>query len=52
MTYTLVAESEADLKTGKFPLPLKERFTAISRGIAEITVPNGVLKFNFEISRD
>ncbi len=56
MKYTLVAESEADLKTGKISVT-----SPIGRGLlgkkvgelAEITVPNGVLKFEIlEISRD
>ena len=56
MKYTLVAESEADLKTGKISVT-----SPIGRGLlgkkvgelAEITVPNGVLKFEIlEVSRD
>ena len=56
MKYTLVAESEADLKTGKISVT-----SSIGKGllgkkvgeVAEITVPNGVLKFEIiEISRD
>ncbi len=55
MSYTLVAESEADLKTGKISVN-----SPIGRGllgkvvgdIAEITVPNGTLKFEIlEITR-
>ncbi|WP_348797575.1 transcription elongation factor GreA [Flavobacterium adhaerens] len=56
MKYTLVAESEADLKTGKLSVT-----SPIGRGllgkrvgeIAEITVPNGILKFEIlEITRE
>ena len=56
MKYTLVAESEADLKTGKISVT-----SPIGRGLlgkkvgefAEIAVPNGVLKFEIlEVSRD
>lgn len=56
MKYTLVAESEADLKTGKISVT-----SPIGRGLlgkkvgelAEITVPNGVLRFEIlEVSRD
>ena len=56
MKYTLVAEREADLKTGKISVT-----SPIGRGLlgkkvgelAEITVPNGVLKFEIlEVSRD
>ena len=56
MKYTLVAESEADLKTGKISVS-----SPIGRGllgkrvgeIAEISVPNGKLNFEIlEISRD
>ena len=56
MTYTLVAESEADLKTGKISVtsPIGKGLLGKSIGeVAEITVPNGVLKFEvLEISRD
>ncbi len=56
MKYTLVAESEADLKTGKISVtsPIGKGLLGKSVGeIAEITVPNGVLKFEIiEISRD
>ena len=48
MTYTLVAESEADLKTGKISVtsPIGKGLLGKSVGeIAEINVPNGVLKF-------
>lgn len=50
MTYTLVAESEADLKVGKISVtsPIGRGLLGKSVGdIAEITVPNG--KINFEI---
>ncbi len=56
MKYTLVAESEADLKTGKISVS-----SPIGKGLlgkrvgdkAEITVPNGTLKFSIlEITRD
>ena len=56
MTYTLVAESEADLKSGKISVtsPIGKGLLGKSIGeIAEINVPNGVLKFEvLEISRD
>jgi transcription elongation factor GreA len=56
MKYTLVAESEADLKTGKISVtsPIGKGLLGKSVGeIAEITVPNGTLKFEvLEISRD
>ncbi|WP_177761372.1 transcription elongation factor GreA [Flavobacterium sp. I3-2] len=56
MTYTLVAESEADLKSGKISVtsPIGKGLLGKSLGeIAEINVPNGVLKFEvLEISRD
>jgi len=56
MTYTLVAESEADLKTGKISVtsPIGKGLLGKSVGeTAEIIVPNGVLKFEvLEISRD
>ncbi|WP_339890194.1 transcription elongation factor GreA [uncultured Flavobacterium sp.] len=55
MNYTLVAESEADLKTGKISVtsPIGKGLLGKSVGeIAEITVPNGTLKFEIvEISR-
>lgn len=54
--YTLVAESEADLKTGKISVtsPIGKGLLGKSVGeVAEITVPNGVLKFEvLEISRE
>ena len=56
ITYTLVAESEADLKTGKISVtsPIGKGLLGKSVGdIAEITVPNGKLQFEIlEISRD
>lgn len=56
LNYTLVAESEADLKTGKISVtsPIGKGLLGKSVGeIAEITVPNGTLKFEIlEISRD
>lgn len=56
LTYTLVAESEADLKSGKISVtsPIGKGLLGKSVGeIAEITVPNGKLQFEIlEISRD
>ena len=56
MKYTLVAESEADLKTGKISVtsPIGKGLLGKSVGeVAEITVPNGTLKFEvLAISRD
>ncbi|MEO0058358.1 MAG: Transcription elongation factor GreA [Bacteroidota bacterium] len=56
MKYTLVAESEADLKTGKISVssPIGKGLLGKKAGeIADITVPNGVLKFEIlEVSRD
>ncbi|MFN3755986.1 MAG: transcription elongation factor GreA [Flavobacterium sp.] len=55
MKYTLVAESEADLKTGKISVtsPIGRGLLGKSVGdLAEITVPNGTLNFEIlEISR-
>ncbi len=55
MKYTLVAESEADLKTGKISVtsPIGKGLLGKSVGdIAEIQVPNGTLKFEvIEITR-
>ena len=55
ITYTLVAESEADLKTGKISVssPIGKGLLGKSVGeIAEIKVPNGTLKLEIlEISR-
>lgn len=56
MKYTLVAESEADLKTGKISVtsPIGKGLLGKSVGeTAEINVPNGTLKFDIlEITRD
>lgn len=55
MKYTLVAESEADLKTGKISVtsPIGKGLLGKSVGeVAEIVVPNGTLKFEIiEITR-
>jgi len=55
MNYTLVADGEADLATGKISVnsPIGKGLLGKSLGdIAEIQVPNGVLKFEvLEISR-
>ncbi|UOY04750.1 transcription elongation factor GreA [Muricauda sp. SCSIO 64092] len=55
MKYTLVAESEADLKAGKISVtsPIGKGLLGKSVGdIAEVQVPNGTLKFEIlEISR-
>lgn len=55
MTYTLVAESEANLATGKISVssPIGKGLLGKKVGdIAEIQVPNGTLKFEIlEISR-
>ena len=55
MTYTLVAESEADLKTGKISVssPIGKGLLGKSVGdVAEIKVPNGTMNFEIlEISR-
>ncbi|WP_430906095.1 transcription elongation factor GreA [Maribacter sp. 2-571] len=55
MTYTLVAESEANLKTGKISVssPIGKGLLGKEVGdTAEITVPNGTLKFEIlEITR-
>ena len=50
MKYTLVAESEADLKSGKISVtsPIGKGLLGKKVGeVAEISVPNG--KLNFEI---
>lgn len=56
MTYKLVAQSEADLKTGKISVdsPIGKGLLGSEVGdIAEIKVPNGTMKFEIlEISRD
>lgn len=55
MTYTLVAESEADLASGKISVnsPIGNGLLGKSVGdIAEVQVPNGTMKFEImEISR-
>jgi len=55
MKYTLVAESEADLKTGKISVnsPIGKGLLGKSVGdVAEIKVPNGILKLEIvEITR-
>ena len=56
MTYKLVAESEADLKSGKISVnsPIGKGLLGKSVGeVAEISVPNGTLKFDIlEITRE
>jgi transcription elongation factor GreA len=56
MKYTLVAESEADLKSGKISVtsPIGKGLLGKSVGeVAEIQVPNGTLNFEvLEITRD
>ena len=56
ITYKLVAESEADLKSGKISVtsPIGKGLLGKSVGeVAEISVPNGTLKFDIlEITRD
>ena len=56
MTYTLVSESEADLKSGKISVtsPIGKGLLGKEVGdVAEIEVPNGTLKFDIlEISRE
>ena len=56
MTYTLVAESEADLKAGKISVtsPIGKGLLGKEVGdIAEISVPNGILKLEIlEITRE
>jgi transcription elongation factor GreA len=56
LKYRLVAESEADLKTGRISVtsPIGKGLLGKSVGdLAEITVPSGVLKFEIlEITRD
>ena len=55
ITYTLVAESEADLAAGKISVnsPIGQGLLGKSVGdVAEIKVPNGIMKFDIlEISR-
>ena len=54
-SYTLVADSESDLKLGKLSVnsPIGKGLLGNSVGdIAEIQVPNGIMKFEIiEISR-
>ena len=53
MTYTLVAESEADLKTGKISVssPIGKGWLGKKVGeVAEISVPNGKLNFRYQLS--
>ncbi|MFD0863516.1 transcription elongation factor GreA [Sungkyunkwania multivorans] len=56
MKYTLVAESEADLKSGKISVnsPIGKGLLGKSVGdVAEIEVPNGTMKFDIlEITRE
>lgn len=56
MSYKLVAQSEADLKTGKISVdsPIGKGLLGKSVGeIAEIQVPNGIMKFDVvEITRE
>ncbi len=56
MTYKLVAQSEADLKTGKISVdsPIGKGLLGKSVGeVAEIKVPNGTMKFDVvEITRE
>lgn len=56
MKYTLVAESEADLKAGKISVtsPIGRGLLGRTKGeVAEITVPNGILKLEIlDISRN
>ena len=55
-TYTLVADSEADFKTGKISVnsPVGKGLLGKKVGeIAEVTAPNGIMKFEIlEITRD
>jgi transcription elongation factor GreA len=56
MTYKLVAQTEADLKTGKISVdsPIGQGLLGCEVGdIADIVVPNGIMKFEvLEIFRD
>jgi len=56
MTYKLVAQSEADLKSGKISVdsPIGKGLLGKKVGeIAEVSVPNGTMKFDIlEISRE
>jgi len=55
MTYTLVADGEADLASGKISVnsPIGKGLLGKSVGeVADIKVPNGIMKFDIlEISR-
>ena len=55
MTYTLVADGEADLASGKISInsPIGKGLLGKSVGeVADIEVPNGIIKFDIlEISR-
>jgi transcription elongation factor GreA len=55
MTYALVADGEADLASGKISVnsPIGKGLLGKSVGeVAEVQVPNGVMKFDIlEISR-
>ena len=54
MIYTLVADGEADLASGKISVnsPIGKGLLGKSVGIADIQVPNGIMKFDvLEISR-
>jgi transcription elongation factor GreA len=55
MIYTLVADGEADLASGKISVnsPIGKGLLGKSVGdVAEVTVPNGIIKFEIlEISR-
>ncbi|AWG24078.1 transcription elongation factor GreA [Flavobacterium kingsejongi] len=56
LDYMLVAESEADLKSGKISVtsPIGKGLLGKTVGeVAEITIPNGTIKFEIlEVSRD
>ena len=56
MTYKLVAQNEADVKTGKISVdsPIGRGLLGLKVGeVAEIQVPNGIMKFDIiEITRD
>lgn len=56
MTYKLVAQNEADVKTGKISVdsPIGKGLLGLKVGeVAEIKVPSGIMKFDIvEITRD
>lgn len=56
MTYKLVAQNEADVKTGKISVdsPIGKGLLGLEVGeVAEIKVPSGIMKFDIvEITRD